>query len=67
MTFDPILATLVSDDKLSYKATASRTYWAELQGLQNDIQKLHRLVKRPDRIDQFYEVVIAINKHNANS
>lgn len=41
---------------ISYKANAQRSYWIDAHGLQTDVVKISRLLKRADRLEQFYQV-----------
>jgi hypothetical protein len=31
-------------------------HWEDQHGIQSDLQKLHRFLKKTDRIEQFYQV-----------
>ncbi|KAI1707897.1 hypothetical protein DdX_12126 [Ditylenchus destructor] len=47
-----------SEEKgVSYKVSNSRTYWTDSHGIQSDILKINRLLKRSDRIEQFYQEI----------
>ncbi|KAH7687850.1 hypothetical protein AAVH_40597, partial [Aphelenchoides avenae] len=49
--------SLAEEYGLSYKVSASRTYWTDSHGIQSDIIKLARSLRRVDRLDQFYSVM----------
>ncbi|KAH7726179.1 hypothetical protein AAVH_05978 [Aphelenchoides avenae] len=46
--------SLAEEYGLSYKVSATRTYWTDSHGIQSDIIKLARSLRRIDRLDQFY-------------
>lgn len=54
----PVVKSTVDRPKptISYKMNAQRSYWTDAYGLQADVLKIGRLLKRVDRRDQFYEV-----------
>ena len=57
MLIDNTSFDIVQFPEVSYKSTATpQIYWTDQQGLQLDITKLHRFLKRTDRVEQFYQV-----------
>uniref|UniRef100_A0A915ERE2 Integrator complex subunit 14 C-terminal domain-containing protein n=1 Tax=Ditylenchus dipsaci TaxID=166011 RepID=A0A915ERE2_9BILA len=50
-------AMFAEEKGVSYKVNNSRTYWTDSHGIQQDIQKIHRLLKRNDRLEQFYQEI----------
>jgi hypothetical protein len=39
---------------ISYKVPSNRTYWTDSHGVQSDILKLARSLRRPDRVEHYY-------------
>lgn len=50
--------------RLSYSATNIRTCWNDVHGIQSDVQKLVRLLRKmPERTTAFYTVCIIFSYH----